>query len=109
MTFERAFLVLCGLAVALSALPARADSDCPACRTEDEVQVGEARSPPIPQPDPATPTDPRGKAVDIPVPGVPTVYNRPGAGLWVGEVGQGNNVFVKPRQSSVTLGVLRDF
>jgi hypothetical protein len=86
-----------------------ADEACEACRVEDEQQIGGYVPPDIPSPRTATPDDPRGREVVLPLPGNPVVRHRPGAGVFVGEVGEGNNVFVNGSRSKATVGVKRDF
>ena len=95
------FLLLAG--------PALAGTDCDACRAEDEVQAGDYLPPAIPDPRKVEAADGRGKEIEIPIPGAPPVYHRPGAGVWIGEAGQGNNVFFDARQNKATLGLRRDF
>jgi hypothetical protein len=53
--------------------------------------------------------DPRGREVRLPLDGLPAVRYRPGAGVFMGEAGAGNNVFVKPGRDKVSVGVKRDF
>ena len=88
---------------------ARAEEKCEACRPEDERQIGEYVEPEIPSPRATTPDDPRGREVTLPAPGAPIVRHRPGAGVFIGEAGPGNNVFVNGSRSKATIGVKRDF
>jgi hypothetical protein len=95
----------------LSAMPAWADEDpsCQSCRAEDEVQAGDYTPPAVPQVTKPDLPDPRGKEVRLPVGGLPGIRYRAGAGVYVGEAGAGNNVFVKPGRDKVSVGMKRDF
>ena len=85
------------------------DSNCESCRAEDEVQAGAYTVPDVPQVQRPDLPDPRGKEISVPIPGVPAIRHRAGAGVYVGQVGEGNNVFVKPGRDKVSIGVKRDF
>jgi hypothetical protein len=102
-------LVWAGLATLAATLPLSADPDCAACRVADEVQAGDFHPSDDPAPPPVSAEDLKGKRIDLPLPGSPTVIHRSGAGVYLGEVGKGNNVYVDGDQKSVTLGVRRDF
>lgn len=99
--------------VLLAILPAnvRAEDNpaCPSCRMEDENQAGTYTQPYIPTVPSPDLTDPKGHAYQLPVPGGPTVHHRPGAGIWLGEIGTGNNVFVNPKRDQLSVGVKHDF
>jgi hypothetical protein len=88
---------------------AQEDSACESCRAEDEVQAGAYTPPEVPQVQRPDLPDPRGKEIRLPIAGAPTLRHRAGAGLFVGEVGAGNNVFVKPGRDKVSVGMRRDF
>jgi hypothetical protein len=81
---------------------------CESCRPEDEQQVGDYVPPAIPEPRPVTSLDPRGNALSLPVTGAPTLYHRPGAGVWLGGIGA-NNVYVDHSRSQSLLRLKRDF
>ncbi len=91
------------------AAPALADEPCDVCRVEDEVQAGDYTPPVVPSPRPIVTTDARGRALSLPIEGSPTIHHRPGAGVWVGEAGQGNNFFVDAKRNKAMLGLRRDF
>ena len=114
-----------GLAVVFCAagLPVRAEepaepaaaSDDPLARAcektpcDDLNQVGGLTSPDIPDPPENTASDPRGKPIQIPLPGAPVVRHRAGAGVFVGSAGENNNLFVNGSRSKATIGLRRDF
>jgi hypothetical protein len=81
---------------------------CESCRAEDEVQVGDYVPPAIPAPRPVPTLDPRGNAHSLPVTGSPTVFHRPGSGVWLGGIGA-NNVYVDHSRSQSLLRLKRDF
>ncbi len=83
-------------------------SACESCRTEDEVQVGDYLPPAIPAPRPSAALDPRGNPLSLPVTGSPTVFHRPGSGVWLGGIGA-NNVYVDHSRSQSLLRLKRDF
>ena len=91
------------------ATPALADEPCDVCRLEDEVQAGDYVPPVVPAPRPVVTTDARGRALSLPIEGSPTIHHRPGAGVWVGEAGAGNNFFVDAKRNKAMLGLRRDF
>jgi len=99
-----AFLIAC-----LFAFPALADEPCDVCRLEDEIQAGDYTPPAVPSPRPLVTTDARGRALSLPIEGSPTIHHRPGAGVWVGEAGAGNNFFVDAKRNKAMLGLRRDF
>ena len=94
--------------VALGPARAEDDPDCLSCRSEDENQVGGYTEPVAPPAKREMP-NPKGTAYQLPLPGSPTVHHRAGAGVWLGEVGEGNNVYLNPRKDKLSLGVKRDF
>lgn len=80
---------------------------CETCQA-DEIQVGDYVPPLVPSPRPAPQLDWRGKPISVPVTGVPTVYHRPGAGLWL--YGQDNsNVYVDSKDNRTMLRLRREF
>lgn len=91
------------------ASPALADEGCDVCRPEDEVQVGDYAPPVVPSPNIAAPADKRGRELALPIEGSPTIHHRPGAGVYVGEAGDGNNLYIDARRNKATLGLRRDF
>ena len=91
------------------ATPTLADEPCGVCRREDEVQVGDYAPPAVPTPRPQVTRDSRGRALSLPIEGSPTIHHRPGAGVWVGEAGAGNNLFVDAKRNKAMLGLRRDF
>ena len=93
----------------LLAGPALAGTECETCRPEDEVQAGDYLPPAIPLPNRVDVADPRGRQIDLPVPGAPEIHHRAGAGVWVGEAGQGNNLFIDANQKKASVGLRRDF
>jgi len=93
----------------LFATPALAQEPCEVCRLEDEIQAGDYVAPLVATPRRVTPSDPRGKPLSLPIAGSPTIHHRPGAGVWVGEVGEGNNLFVNARRNKAMLGLRREF
>ncbi len=93
----------------LFAAPALAQEACDVCRLEDEIQAGDYLPPVVPAPRTVTPADPRGRPLSLPIAGSPTIHHRPGAGVWVGEAGEGNNLFVNARRNKAMLGLRRDF
>ena len=93
----------------LFATPAFAQEPCDVCRVEDEVQVGDYTPPVVPTPRPVVTADSRGRALRLPIEGSPTIHHRPGLGVWVGEAGEGNNLFVNARRNKAMLGLRRDF
>jgi hypothetical protein len=105
------FLPMAIAALVFGSAAARAenDPDCEACRSEDEVQAGAYTQPEIPGVTKPNLPDPRGREIPIPIPGVPTIRHRAGAGVFVGDLGEGNNVFVKPGRDKVSIGMKRDF
>jgi len=88
---------------------ALADEACDVCRPEDEVQVGDYAPPVVPTPRIAAPADRRGRELSLPVEGLPTIRHRPGAGVFVGEAGDGNNLYVDAKRNKATFGLRRDF
>ena len=101
-------LALVLLALLLAA-PALAQEPCEACRPEDETQVGDYTPPAVPSPRPVFTTDSRGRALRLPIEGSPTIHHRPGAGVFVGEVGNGNNLFVNAKRNKAMFSLRRDF
>ena len=93
----------------LFATPALAQEPCEVCRLEDEIQAGDYVAPLVATPRRVTPADHRGKPLSLPIAGSPTIHHRPGAGVWVGEVGEGNNLFVNARRNKAMLGLRREF
>ena len=93
----------------LLATPALADGPCDVCRLEDEVQTGDYAPPVVPTPRPLVTRDSRGRALSLPIEGSPTIHHRPGAGVWIGEAGAGNNLFVDAKRNKAMLGLRRDF
>ena len=91
------------------ATPALADEPCDVCRLEDEVQTGDYTPPVVPTPRPLVTRNSRGRALSLPIEGSPTIHHRPGAGVWVGEAGAGNNLFVDAKRNKAMLGLRRDF
>ena len=91
------------------ASPALADEPCDVCRLEDEVQAGDYTPPVVPTPRPIVSTDSRGRELSLPMAGSPIIHHRPGAGVWVGEAGDGNNLFINARRNKAMLGLRRDF
>ncbi len=89
--------------------PALADETCDVCRPEDEVQAGDYVPPVVPTPRPTAPSDSRGRELSLPIAGSPTIRHRPGAGVFLGEVGDGNNLFVDARRNKAMFGLRRDF
>ena len=106
---RRLCLTLAALLIGSAAARAEVDADCEACRAEDEVQAGAYAPPEIPGVAKPDLPDPRGKEISVPIPGVPTIRHRAGAGVYVGELGEGNNVFVKPGRDKLSIGMKRDF
>jgi hypothetical protein len=102
-------LLLVALIFAAGPADAQEDSACQSCRAEDEMQAGDYTPPEIPQVAKPDLPDPRGKEVRLPVSGLPGVRYRPGAGVYMGEVGAGNNLFLKPGRDKVSVGMKRDF
>ena len=82
---------------------------CEARQLEDEIDMSDFSPPVIPSPRTITPTDPRGAPLSLPLAGSPVIRYRPGAGVWVGEVGEGNNLFVTARRNKAMLGLRREF
>ena len=100
----------CALFLALLlATPALADESCGICRVEDEIQAGDYMPPVVPTPRHVVTTDLRGRPLSLPIDGSPTIRHRPGAGVWVGEAGTGNNLFVDAKRNKAMLGLRRDF
>ncbi len=93
----------------LLAAPALADEPCDVCRPEDEIQAGDYVPPAVPTPRPVVTTDSRGRELSLPIEGSPTIRHRPGAGVFVGEAGEGNNLFVDARRNKAMFGLRRDF
>ena len=93
----------------LLAAPALAQEPCEVCRPEDEIQTGDYLAPLVAAPRRVTPSDPRGKPLSLPIAGSPTIHHRAGAGVWVGEAGEGNNLFVNARRNKAMLGLRREF
>ena len=89
--------------------PALADEPCDVCRLEDEVQTGDYTPPAVPTPRPPVTRDSRGRALNLPIAGSPTIHHRPDAGVWLGEAGAGNNLFVDAKRNKAMLGLRRDF
>lgn len=88
---------------------AQEETACTACRAEDEIQAGDYTPPAIPQVAKPDLADPRGRDVQLPVGGLPSVRYRPGAGIYMGEAGAGNNLFLKPGRDKVSVDLKRDF
>ena len=105
----RLLLMIALVVLAVPSTRAQEDMSCESCRAEDEVQAGAFSPPEVPQVQRPDLPDPRGKEVSVPIPGLPTIRHRAGAGLYVGQVGEGNNVFLKPGRDKVSVGVKRDF
>ena len=101
-------LILAGPGSGLVA-SAMAQAECESCRPEDEVQAGDYQPPAIPLPNKVLADDPRGRQIDLPIAGVPEIHHRAGAGVWLGEAGQGNNLFVDGNQKKASVGLRRDF
>jgi hypothetical protein len=101
----RRALFLCLLLTA----PALAQEPCEVCRLEDEIQAGDYLPPVVPAPRTITASDPRGRPLSLPIAGSPTIHHRPGAGVWVGEAGEGNNLFVNAKRNKAMLGLRREF
>ena len=93
----------------LVSAPALAQEPCAVCRLEDEIQAGDYLPPVVPAPRMVTPSDQRGRPLSLPIAGSPTIHHRPGAGVWVGEAGEGNNLFVNARRNKAMLGLRREF
>ncbi len=93
----------------LLAAPALAQEPCEACRLEDETQVGDYTPPAVPSPRPIVTTDSRGRELSLPIEGSPVIHHRPGAGVWLGEAGGGNNLFIDAKRNKAMLGLRRDF
>ena len=91
------------------ASPAFADAPCDVCRPEDEVQVGDYAPPVVPSPSIVAPADRRGRELRLPIEGSPTIRHRPGAGVFVGEAGEGNNLYIDAKRNKAVLGLRRDF
>lgn len=93
------------LALATSPALAQQAEDCGACTDLDRATMAEpVLPPPLPAaPKPATPPD-RGRAIDLAIPGVnvPTVFYKPGSGLWVSDATPGG-VFVKPKKDKFSI------
>jgi|GEM_PF-5424813 hypothetical protein len=102
-------LALAALVFGSAAVRAENAPDCEACRSEDEVQAGAFTQPEIPEVAKPNLPDPRGREISLPIPGVPTIHHRAGAGVFVGDLGEGNNVFVKPARDKLSIGMKRDF
>jgi hypothetical protein len=109
VTMRLTILALAALFIGSAAARAEIHADCEACRSEDEVQVGAYAPPDISDVTKPVLPDPRGREISVPIPGVPTIRHRAGAGVYVGELGEGNNVFVKPGRDKVSIGMRRDF
>ena len=101
----RRALFLCLLFTA----PALAQEPCEVCRLEDEIQAGDYLPPVVPAPRMVTPSDQRGRPLSLPIAGSPVIRHRPGAGVWVGEAGEGNNLFVNAKRNKAMLGLRREF
>jgi hypothetical protein len=93
----------------LFAAPALGQESCDACRPEDEIQLGDYLPPVVPAPRAVTPSDPRGRPLSLPIAGSPVIRHRPGAGVWVGEAGEGNNLYVTAKRNKAMLGLRREF
>jgi hypothetical protein len=104
---ERGMMIRAVLIAMIAATPALAQevTDCGACTELDRATMADPLTPPIlpALPKPATPPD-RGQAIDLAIPGVntPTVYYRPGAGLWVSDATPGG-VYVKPKKDKFSI------
>jgi len=89
--------------------PALAQEPCEVCRPEDEIQAGDYLPPVVPAPRTVTPSDQRSRPLSLPIAGSPTIHHRPGAGVWVGEAGEGNNLFINAKRNKAMLGLRREF
>ncbi len=106
-------LVFAVLTFGLLLAPSRAEEDVASAPSQpplqDMQQLGDFTPPALPEPRKDAAVDPRGKPVDIPLPGAPEIRHRPGAGVFVGTLGPDNNVFINGSRSKATVGVRRDF
>ena len=93
----------------LLAAPAMAQQPCEACRPEDENQLGDYTPPVVPSPRPIVTRDSRGRELSLPIAGSPVIHHRPGAGVFVGAAGEGNNLFIDAKRNKAMLGLRRDF
>jgi hypothetical protein len=73
------------------------------------VQVGDYAPPVVPTPRPVVPADPRGRELSLPIEGSPTIRHRPGAGVFLGAAGDGNNLYVDAKRNKAMSGLRRDF
>ena len=80
---------------------------CESCAA-DEQQVGDYVPPAVPSPRPSPQLDWRGNPISVPVAGVPTVYHRPGSGLWLYGQDQ-NNIYVDSKDNRTMLRLRREF
>lgn len=80
---------------------------CESCMA-DEQQVGDYLPPTVPSPRPGPQLDWRGRPISVPIAGVPTIYHRPGAGVWLyGE--QNSNIYVDTKDKRTMLRLRREF
>jgi hypothetical protein len=84
---------------------AQVENDCGACTELDRATIADPVTPPVlpALPKPASLPD-RGQAIDLSIPGVntPTVFFKPGSGLWVSDATPGG-VYVKPKKDKFSI------
>jgi hypothetical protein len=100
-------MIRMALIIPLAATPAFSQevNDCGACTELDRATIADPVTPPVLPivPKPATPPD-RGQALGLDIPGVntPTVFFKPGSGLWVSDATPGG-VYVKPKKDKFSI------
>ena len=89
----------------LATTPALAQEaqDCGACTDLDRATMAEpVMVPALPAAPRPVATPDRGQAFDIPGVNVPSIYYKPGAGLWVSDATPGG-VFVRPKKDKFSI------
>ena len=91
------------LALATSPALAQEATDCGACTDLDRATMAEPVLPPaLPSPPRVTSAPDRGQAFAIPGANIPTVFYKPGAGLWVSDATPGG-IYVRPKKDKFSI------